>query len=65
VKTIFTKKEPLVTRESAAIAGVSFTYSNEKIKQLGFSFRPIRTTISDTTKAYLDSKAEQKNFGSF
>jgi len=65
VKTIFTKKEPLVTRESAAIAGVSFMYSNEKIKQLCFSFRPIRTTISDTTKAYLDSKAEQKNFGSF
>lgn len=65
VKSVFTTKPPLITRESAAIAGVSFTYDNKRIKQLGFAFRPIDTTISDTVKAYQKSKSAQLDFGSF
>jgi len=65
VKTIFTQKEPLITRESAAIAGESFAYSNAKLKQLGFEFRSLQNTIIDTSRAYLKSKAEQKQFGIF
>lgn len=66
VKALFTSQRPLITQESAALAAIDFTYSNEKIKQaLNYSFTPINKTIADTAKAFLKSKEEGKDYGIF
>lgn len=50
LKSKFTKKEPLVTRETAKTAMAKVNFDNSKIKKYlpGFSYRTIEETITDT-----------------
>lgn len=46
VRSLFTRKRPLITKETARIAKKKHVYSNEKIKsQLNFEFIPVEQTI--------------------
>ncbi len=66
IKALFSQQRPLITKESAQLAAINFTYSNLKIKQaLNYSFRPIEETIKETATVFLKSKQEQKEFGVF
>jgi dihydroflavonol-4-reductase len=48
-------KEPLLTVETARLAGNHFTYDNQKIKKtLGFEFQPIDSTIDWCCSHYLN-----------
>lgn len=47
VRSWFTGKAPLVTRETALLAQRQYAYDNEKIRQtLGYTFRPLDETIT-------------------
>ncbi len=50
IKSIFTGKEPLVTKETAATALATFEYDNSKLFQFipDFKYLPIEQTINDT-----------------
>jgi dihydroflavonol-4-reductase len=66
IKSFVTKQRPLITKESAELASISFNYSNEKIKRtLAFQFKPISETIRETAKVFLKSNKEGKSFGVF
>lgn len=46
IRTWFLRSEPLITRETAQLAGTEFLYDNEKIKKiLNFQFQTIDTTL--------------------
>lgn len=54
IRSILLQREPLVTRQSAAMASRSFSYDNSKAKHLlGIRFRPIDDTIAWCCEAYL------------
>ena len=64
--SLFTKQRPLITKESAELASIDFTYSNEKIKRaLNYNFRPMKETIAQTAQVFLKSQKEGKDFGAF
>ena len=66
LKSIFTNQGPLITKESAELASINFTYSNEKIKHtLNYNFKLMSETIAETAAAFLKSKKEKKEFGVF
>lgn len=66
VKAWFTKKRPLITKESAALASINFQFSNAKIKKaLNYNFRPISQTVLDTAQVFLKSNKEGKKWGVF
>lgn len=66
IKSLFTHKRPLITKESAEVASIDFTYSNEKIKRtLNYNFKPVKETIAETAKVFLKSHKEKKDFGVF
>ena len=66
VKSLFTQKPPLITRDSITISQNDFKYSNEKVRRsLGFTFRPIEQTIHETAAAYLRSVTDSKRYGVF
>ena len=50
VKSLFTGKEPLITRETAATAKAKVNFDNSKLKEYlhGFTYRPIEETIART-----------------
>ena len=51
LRSLFTRKEPLITRETAQIAQKEYVYMNEKVKQkFQYSFHPIEDTIAWTCK---------------
>ena len=65
-KAWFTKKRPLITKESAALASINFRFSNQKIKQrYNYNFRPISQTVVDTARVFLQTKGESKEWGVF
>ncbi|MCX7743357.1 MAG: NAD-dependent epimerase/dehydratase family protein [Flavobacteriales bacterium] len=54
LRSIFADKEPLITKESARTATLSCFYDNSKlIREFGFSYTPIETTIQNTARVYL------------
>ena len=54
VRSYFTKKEPVITKESARIAQKKELYSNRKIKEtLGIEFTPINDAIKNTVELFL------------
>lgn len=54
VRTFFSGSEPLITADTARLAGTEFFYDNQKIKQLlGFQFQPIESTINWCCQQYL------------
>jgi nucleoside-diphosphate-sugar epimerase len=66
VKHFFSNQPLLITRESAEVASINFLYNNEKIKQaLGYNFKPLKETIADTSRVFLQSQKEGKPFGTF
>lgn len=53
IRTTFTGKPSLITKETARAANRKSFYSNGKIKALGYSFIPIEQSIKDTCKLFL------------
>lgn len=60
IKSKLTGKRPIVTSETIRNSYQNFSYSNDKIRGLGYDFIPIEDTIQDTTAALL--AAAQNNF---
>lgn len=66
VKSLFTKTRPLITKESAALAAISFQFSNAKlVKALGYQFRPVSQTIAETADVFLRGREQKAEFGVF
>ena len=56
-RNLFSKTKPLITKETALNGQLTWLYSNEKIKkELGFEFIPVRRSIEDTCRVFLDEK---------
>lgn len=54
VRSWFTRSEPLITRETARLAGSYFVYNNKKIrKQLNFEFQSIDETLNWCCEHYI------------
>ncbi len=52
--SIFTGKDPLITKETAHNANSFYSYSSEKIiKELGFEFIPLEESIADTCGLFM------------
>lgn len=53
LKSFFTKKDPLLTKETALTAMAKVNFNNSKLKQFlpGFSYRHLEETITDTCAA--------------
>jgi len=52
-----TRKTPLITKETAATANRNFQYSNQKfIKATGMCFKPVKETINQTARIFLQEK---------
>jgi dihydroflavonol-4-reductase len=57
-RTLFTGKEPLVTRETVRLAGTEFLYNNRKVrKELDFEFQPIDKTLHWCCQYYITKMA--------
>ena len=54
IKSRFTRKEPLITKETAATAMAKVNFDNSKLKKAlpGFTYRSIEETITDTCAAF-------------
>lgn len=60
LRTLFSKSEPLITRETAQLADTRFLYDNQKIKNiLDFEFQTIENTI-DWCCTYYNKKFNSK-----
>ncbi len=60
-RAAITRSEPLITRETARLAGTHFLYDNKKIKnQLNFEFKSIDATLDWCCQYYID-KLSSKN----
>lgn len=64
LRSMFSSTASIVTRDSVALAGDDFYYSNDKVRQtLNFTFRSLSDTVSDTADAYLRSVNDRKVYG--
>lgn len=55
LKSVFTGKKPLITKETSRTANREYIYSSEKVRRaLNFQFRPVQQTIHDTCAYYLN-----------
>ncbi len=64
LKSLLSKRPPILTKESASLTEINFRYSNEKIKRtLNYDFRPVKETIAETAEVFLKSQEGRKNFG--
>ena len=55
LKSIFTKKEPLVTKETARTSRTNYNYNNQKACELfNFQFTDLNTTLNRVCKFYLN-----------
>ncbi|HSU29514.1 MAG TPA: SDR family NAD(P)-dependent oxidoreductase [Chitinophagaceae bacterium] len=63
LKSLFTGKVPLLTRESARVAQSKTYFQNEKLLKAlpGFSFTPLEKTIEDACRKYMDDISGVKN----
>ncbi len=60
LRTKLTGSNPFLTKETALLAGLSFTYDNTKsIQSLNYSYLPIEETLAATAKQYLKSANKQ------
>lgn len=61
IRGFITSSDPLVTKETAQLAGRSFTYSNEKVKKaLNVDFQSIERTITWCCEEYMKKIALKK-----
>ena len=58
VKTKFTGKKALLTKETARTAQLKVYYNSSKIKSVlpGFKFTPLKDTIANMCRVYLEHK---------
>lgn len=62
IKSLFTQRRPLITRETARSGLMQWSYSNEKIKkEIGIDFIPIKESVSFVCKAFLADMHEKKS----
>ncbi|MDJ1504140.1 NAD-dependent epimerase/dehydratase family protein [Xanthocytophaga agilis] len=60
VRSLFSDKEPLLTRETARIAQTHYTYNNAKLKnELHFTYRELADTINWTCKTLIERMNEK------
>jgi nucleoside-diphosphate-sugar epimerase len=63
IRSWFTGRKAMVTRETLRTACHSFTYDNSKSKDLfGFRYRELNDTIQHTCNAYLDSMKAGRDY---
>jgi nucleoside-diphosphate-sugar epimerase len=63
IKSVFTNKRTMITRESARSGLMQWSYANEKIKkEIGIDFIPLKESVSFVCKAFLSDiqNANQK-----
>lgn len=62
IKSLFTGKKPLLTKESARVAQSKTYFANDKILKAlpGFSFTPLEESIKKACKKYLDQLVADK-----
>jgi dihydroflavonol-4-reductase len=61
IRTWFTGEEPILTRETARLAGTEFLYSNTKIKNtLGVEFQPIDNSVDWCCEHYIRKYGNKK-----
>lgn len=61
IKTFFTNKEPVLTKESVKMATDNDTYSSKKITDfLNYRFIPIEESIKNTASAFLKETGDRK-----
>jgi dihydroflavonol-4-reductase len=54
IESVFTGKEPFITRDMAITSAQEYSYDNSRIKNLlDYNFIPIEKTIADTCSVYL------------
>lgn len=59
-KSHFTKKHPIITRETSLISSLSYSYSNKRsVQDLGIVYTPIEDTIRESCIALLQYKEVQ------
>lgn len=57
IKSLFTDKEPIITKETARVSKNKIYFDNAKVKnELGYTFTPIEDTIDWTCKYYLEQE---------
>jgi len=60
LRTKLTGSNPFLTKETALMSGLSFTYDNTKsIQSLNYSYLPIEETLAATARQYLNSGKDQ------
>jgi dihydroflavonol-4-reductase len=58
LRSLFNRRDPVVTRETARTSQQIHCYSNEKIRQaLDYTFIPVKQSIHDTCRAFLAGAA--------
>ncbi len=64
-KSLFTRKKPLITRETAKIANLAYQFMNEKSLKFfpEFHYTPIEKTITETGQVFLESKKNNAKAG--
>ncbi len=61
VKSYFSGKPPLVTKETARTSLGEYYYKNDKVKEsLNYQFRPIKETIKDLASFYQQAQQAQQ-----
>ncbi len=51
IRSVFGDSEPILTKETVRLSGLSFEYQNEKIKKLlNYEFTSLETTVSETCR---------------
>lgn len=54
ITSLLTGKAPLITKDTVQFANTEYRYSNDKIiKETGYQFKTIKTTIEETARFYL------------
>ena len=54
IRCFFTRKTPLITKETANQAMITTRYSNQKIRDFGFTHTPIRKSIKKYSEWFLN-----------
>jgi len=58
-----TRKQPVITKETARLSSNSFYYQNDKSKEIfGFNYTPIHQTIQETARQMLESLSKNQQF---
>lgn len=61
IRSWFTRSEPVVTRETARLAGTDFLYNNKKIREiLNFEFQTIDNTLEWCCRYYIQKNGSKK-----